>query len=133
MFTPPVWGKSALPSRTTFKWSPILVTVVENMPESVVLTSLEVEVKTVKKDVPKNDGSNDTKKIDVPARVMRVKVSGAPQCDCDGAVRDFQGRLQASALLGPRLENIRVSRDSEEVEGVDVFSYEITCVFKPGM
>jgi Tfp pilus assembly protein PilN len=114
------------------QWSPILMTVIENMPESVVLTSLEVERKTVKKKVPDEDDPEDMKEIEVPARVLRLSVRGGPQCNCDEDVRDFQDHLRTSALLGPKLEeNIRVSRDSQKIKDQDVFSYEITCVFKP--
>jgi Tfp pilus assembly protein PilN len=113
------------------QWSPILTTVVETMPESVVLTSLEVERDSIKKTVPTEDDPEKTKEIQVPIRVLRLNVSGGP--DCDEAVRDFQDRLRTSVLLGPKLENIQVSRDSETFKGQDIFSYEITCDFKPGL
>lgn len=113
------------------QWSPILMTVVENMAESVVLTSLEVEQKTVKKKVPDEDDPKDMKEIEVPARVLHLSVRGGPQRNCDEDVRDFQDRLRESALLGPKLENIIPSRESEKINGQDVFSYKITCVFKP--
>ncbi|OHB74797.1 MAG: hypothetical protein A2Z25_15590 [Planctomycetes bacterium RBG_16_55_9] len=115
------------------QWSPILATVIENMPESVMLTSLEAERNTIRKEVPKKNDSDETKEIEVPVRLLRLSVKGGPGCNCDEAVRDFQERLRTSALLGPRLENIRASRDSEKAGEQDVFSYEITCVFKPGL
>jgi hypothetical protein len=117
--------------RKCIQWSPILVTVVANMPESVVLTSLEVECKSVRKDVPKNDGSGETKQVEALVRVLRLRVTGAPRRDCDEAVKEYQERLRASALLGPRLENIRVSREPERMGDQDTFSYEIACIFKP--
>ena len=113
------------------QWSPVLTTVVENMPESVVLTSLEVERNSIKKTVPIGDDPGETKEIEVPIRVLRLNVSGNPLSNCDEAVRDFQDRLRTSALLGPKLENIRVQRDSEKYKGQDIFSYEIICDFKP--
>lgn len=113
------------------QWSPILTTVVENMPESVVLTSFEVERKSVKKKIPDKDDPKNKKEIEVPYRELRLSVWGEAQSNCDEDVRGFQDRLRTSALLGPKLDNIRVSRNSEKIEGRDVFSYEITCVFKP--
>lgn len=115
------------------QWSAILTMVVENMPESVVLTSLEVERNSIKKKVPIKDDPEDTKEIEIPVRVLRLSVRGGPGCNCDEAVRDFQDNLRTSALLEPRLDNIRVERDSEIVDGRDVFSYEIICLFKPGL
>lgn len=113
------------------QWSPILTTVVENMPESIILTSLEVERNSIKKNVPLEDNPEETKEIEVLIRILRLNVSGAPQSNCDEAVRDFQDRLRTSELLGPKLENIRVQRDSEKFKGQDIFSYEIICDFKP--
>lgn len=113
------------------QWSPILTTVIENMPDSVVLTSLEVKRNSVTKEVPSKDDPGKKEEIEVPARVLCLSVSGGPQCR--EAVRDFQDRLRRSALLGPRLENIIVSRNSETVKGQDVFSYDITCAFEPGL
>jgi hypothetical protein len=117
--------------KTYDQWSPILTTVIENMPESVVLTSLEVKRDSVKKEVPDKDDPEDTKEVEVPFRILSIVVSGGAQSNCDEAVRDLEDRLRASDLLGPMLEDTRVSRDSETIKGEDVFSYEITCVFKP--
>jgi hypothetical protein len=113
------------------QWSPILTTVVEKMPASVVLTSLKVERNAIKKKVPDKEDPEEMKEVKVPMRVLRLQVRGGPQCNCDEDVRDFQDHLRTSALLGPMLDNIRVSRDSEKIDDRDVFSYEITCVFKP--
>jgi Tfp pilus assembly protein PilN len=114
------------------QWSPILTTLMENMPDAVVLTSLEVEHSSVKKKVPKKDEPKQIEEIDVPVRTLRLSVSGGTAGNCDDAVRDFRDRLRSSAFLGPRLENIGVSQKSETLEGRDVVSYEISCVFKPG-
>lgn len=115
------------------QWSPILTTVVEHMPESVVLTSLEVKRNSTKIKIPNKEDPKETKEIEVPVRLLRLSVRGGPQCNCDEAVRDFQDHLRTSALLGPKLETIRISRNSETIDKQDVFSYEITCVFKPSM
>ncbi len=112
------------------QWSPVLVTLVENMPDSVMLTELEVKQHSVRKKVPKKDNPQEMIEKNVPIRILRMSVSGSPQHDCDKAVRDFRNRLRSSAFLGPKLENIGVSQESETLEGRDVASYEIECVFK---
>ncbi|HUV62522.1 MAG TPA: hypothetical protein VMW24_01425 [Sedimentisphaerales bacterium] len=113
------------------QWSPILTTLIENMPDSVVLTNIEVEQKSVKKKVPKPDDPQKTVEIDVLVKTLRLRVSSGSQRNCDEAIRDFRDRLRASAILGPRLENIAVAQESETRQGHDVVSYEISCVFKP--
>ena len=113
------------------QWSPVLVTLVENMPSSVMLAELEVRQDSVRKKIPKPDNPQEMMDSTVPVKILRMSISGGPQYDCNKEVRDFQDRLQASTFLGPKLENIVVSRESETLEGRDVASYEIDCVFKP--
>jgi len=112
------------------QWSPVLVTLVENMPDSVMLTELEVKQLSVRKKVPDKDNPQEMIEKSVPVRILQMTVSGSPQHDCDKAVRDFRNRLRSSAFLGPKLENIGVSQESETLEGRDVASYGIECVFK---
>jgi len=115
------------------QWSPILTTLIENMPDSVVLTSIEVEHNSVKKKVPKKDDPKKTVEVDVLARTLHLTVSGGSQRNCDEAVREYRDRLRASPFLGPKLENIAVAQQSETRQGRDVVSYEINCLFKPGL
>lgn len=115
------------------QWSPILTTLIENMPDSVVLTSIEVKHNSVKKKVPKKDDPKKTVEVDVLARILRLTVSSGTQRNCDEAVREYRDRLRASPFLGPKLENIAVAQQSETRQGRDVVSYEINCLFKPGL
>jgi Tfp pilus assembly protein PilN len=122
--------KSSIKRHT--QWSPVLTTLMENIPDSVVLNSLVVEHDTVRKKVPKENNPKKMEDIDVLVRVLRLTVSGGQQSDNDEAVRDFRDRIRASAFLGPRLEKIGVSQRSETVDGQDVVSYDINCILKPG-
>ena len=71
--------------------------------------------------------------ITVPVRTLRMIVFGSPWSNSDEVVRDFRDRLLASDSLGPRLQNIEVSQEFSTLEGQDVVSYEINCIFKPGL
>ena len=122
--------KSSLKRYT--QWSPVLTTLMENIPDSVVLNTLAVEHDTVKRKVPKEDDPQKMVDIDVLVRILRLSVSGGQQTNSDEAVRDFRDRLHASDFLGPRIESIGVSQKSETLDGQDVVSYEISCVLKPG-
>ena len=115
------------------QWSPVLATLVENMPDSVVLANLEVGQRSVKRKVPKKDDPKKIVEIDVLAKTLLVSVRGSPQSNCDQAVKDFRERLRSSASLSSKLENISVSQKSENLDGQDVVFYEINCVFKPGV
>jgi Tfp pilus assembly protein PilN len=115
------------------QWSPALATLIENIPDSVILNSLEIEHDLARKQVPMKDNPKKKVEISVPMRILRIGVSGGDQGNCDRAVKDFMDRLWASASLGPRLENIGHSQESTEQDGRNVISYEISCYFKPGL
>ncbi len=113
------------------QWSPVLTTLVKNMPDSVVLTELNVKQSSVKRKVPKKDDPKKMIDISIPVRTLQMNVCGSPQSNCDKAVRDFRDRLRSSAFLGPKLENIRVSQRFGTLESRDVVFYQIDCIFKP--
>ena len=115
------------------QWSPVLVTLVENMPNSLMLTKLEVKEHTVRKKVPKRDNPQEMTEKNVPVRTLRISVNGSPQHNCDKAVRDFRDSLWSSAFLGPKLDNVGVSQESATLEGKDIASYDIDCVFKASL
>jgi Tfp pilus assembly protein PilN len=115
------------------QWSPVLATLVENMPDSVVLTDLEVRQHFLKREVPQKDNPKRMIDIDIPVRTLRMSVRGRQQHNGDRAVRDFQDLLRSSDSLGPRLDNITVSQQSDTLEGREIVSYVIDCVFKPGL
>ncbi|MHC4323212.1 MAG: PilN domain-containing protein [Planctomycetota bacterium] len=114
------------------QWSPVLTTLMENIPDSVVLNSLIVKHDTVKRRVPKKDDPQKMVEVDVLVRILRLSVSGDHQTNNDEAVRDFRDRIRASDFLGPKLDKVGVSQKSETLDGQDVVSYEISCVLKPG-
>ena len=115
------------------QWSPVLTTLMENMPDSVVLTSLAIEHDSVRKKVPKKGNPKKKVEISVPVRILRLSVTGGHQSNCSQAVKDFMDRLWASASLGPKLEKISHSQEQAKMDGKQLVSYEIGCFFKPGL
>ena len=113
------------------QWTPILVALVQNMPDSMILTRLDVKQDSVRMKVPQEDNPEKMTDVTVPVRTLKMGVSGNPQYNCDKAVKDFRDRLRFSAFLGPKLEDIRVSKESDTLEGQDVVFYDIDCIFKP--
>jgi Tfp pilus assembly protein PilN len=115
------------------QWSPVLVTLVKNMPESVVLTSLDVKQRSTRIKVPQKDDPKKTIEVSVPVRSLQMTVAGRPESNSDEEIRDFSERLRSSSLLGPRLENIRVAQGIGKLKEEEVITYQIDCIFKPGM
>ena len=113
------------------QWSDVLVDIVENMPESMILAELEAKQNMVRRRVAK-DGDAETKvDVMVPLRTLSITVSGKSEYDCDRAVRDFSDRLRISKVLGPKLDDIRVSKSNlGRRKQRNFVSYQIDCVFK---
>jgi Tfp pilus assembly protein PilN len=115
------------------QWTPVLATLVENMPDSMVLTKLEVRQRSVRKRVPQKDNPEKMMEVNVPARVLGMNLCGKPQQSYGRAIRDFRDRLRSSKVLGPKLENINVAQETDRLDGQDVVSYQVECIFKPQM
>jgi Tfp pilus assembly protein PilN len=115
------------------QWSPVLVTLVKNMPDSVVLTALDVKQRAVKKKVPKKDDPSKVDMVSVPVRTLQMTVAARPQSKSDKEIRSFSEYLRSSSMLSSRLEDIRVSQGESMLDGRSVVSYQIDCIFKPGL
>jgi Tfp pilus assembly protein PilN len=116
-----------------FQWSPVLVTLVENLPDSVVLTNLEIKKTTLRKKPAKGE---TVKKGDIaiPVRTLKMRVSASPSSNSELEVRSFREKLRASKVLGPKLDDIIIaSQGHDTLDGRDVVCFDIDCVFKPGM
>lgn len=116
------------------QWSPILVTLAENLPDSVILTKLEVRQSSSKRKtvaIAESGKKADTQSV---VRTLKMSVSGNPSYNCDVEVRAFRDRLRASSTLGPKLDDVIIASQGHELlDGRDVITYDIDCVFKPGL
>jgi len=120
------------------QWSPILVTVAENMPAEVVLTELTATRAQVPRDLPEqnNPGKAAGKAAGkpvrgyVPQRTLVLNIRGNPLGNYDEAIIGFKDHLQSSPLLGPRLENKRYSQHVDRVGNDEVDSYVMEYIFK---
>jgi Tfp pilus assembly protein PilN len=121
---------SALKRHT--QWSSTLMTLIENLPDSVVVSSLDVKRSFLKRKATNADGRKINPNVAV--RTLRIKVSGNPSSNCDLEVGDFRDQLMASADLGPKLEDVIIASQGHEViDGSDAVTYDIECIFKPGL
>ena len=108
-------------------WSPVLETIVSNLPDSVILTRLDVKQKFVRKKVAKG---KTKKQVTVPVRTLKMNIIGSPYSNSDKAVRDFRDRLRFSSLLKSRIEDITVSQGFGVLGGQNIVSYDVSCIFK---
>jgi hypothetical protein len=123
------------------QWSPVLVSLVENLPESVVLSGLEVRQATVKKKAAAKSSSTGEKdkkdkKVDtnVTVRTLRMRICGNPNSDFDREIKAFRDRLLASNAIGGKIEDVVIaSQGNDTLDGRDVIAYDIDCIFKSGI
>ena len=115
------------------QWSPVLVTLVENLPDSVMLTSLDVKQRSTRIKVPKKDNPKIMIDVSVPLRTLQMKVAAKPHTNCDEAIKEFSDVLRSSSLLGPKLENIRIAQSLVKLGEQEIVSYQIDCTLKPGL
>jgi len=115
------------------QWSGILAALAKDMPDSIILTQLLVKENFIRKNVPKKDEPQKMIDISVPVRILQIRVSGNQKDNCDEAVREFENRLRSSTSLGPRIEDIKVSKEVDTRSGNDLACYEIDCTFKPSL
>jgi hypothetical protein len=113
-----------------YQWSPVLVTLAEEMPDSVVLTDLQVEHKSVLKEIPKKNNPDRMTTVDVAVTKLIIWINNQGQGDYDEQVKDFRDRLYASDSLGSKIDQITFSRDAENNNGTELVSYRIECSFK---
>lgn len=117
------------------QWSPVLVAIVQNLPESVVMNNLEVRQSSITRKSVAKAGDNKDKQADtsVAVRILRLRVSGNPSYDCDREIKTFRDRLRASNVLGPKLEDVVIaSQGHDTLDGREIVAYDIDCIFKPG-
>jgi hypothetical protein len=114
------------------QWSPVLDTLADSLPASLVLTRLEVKQDFTKVKVPTEEGTGNAPDITVPVRKLQLSVCGGARQKYE-VVREFRDRLRLSKVLGPRLQDIIVAQKPDKLDGQDVVSYEINCLFRPGL
>ena len=122
---------------THTQWSPILVSLVQNLPNSAVLNSLEVKQTLINKKasaIAEKDKKDKTADTSVIVRTLRMRLCGNPNSDFDREIKAFRDRLLASDVIGTKLEDVVIaSQTNDTMDGRNVISYDIDCIFKPGI
>jgi hypothetical protein len=115
------------------QWTPILIEIVKSMPDSILLTGIDIKQDTVKKKVPSKNKGEGMVDVVVPVRILQIDARENSGFGHEQSIRDFQDSLRSSAVFSPRLDNINVSQEVDTFKGQDVVSYQINCAFKPGL
>ena len=115
------------------QWSPVLETILKNMPDSLALTVLEVKEEGKKVKKPKEGEPGKMVDVSVPVKTLRMGMVANSQNSYDVAVKRFRTSLIEDSWLGPKLDDIRVAQEFDKVEGRQMVSYQIFLIFKPSL
>jgi len=114
------------------QWSPVLVTLAENMPAGMVMSRLAAETRQSRQIVLKDNDPNQPVNVTISKKVLVLDLAGSPGGNYDGVVRAYGDRLKSAPVLGPRLENIVHSQKPGEFGDVKTVIYTMELVFKAG-
>lgn len=113
------------------QWSQVIESVVNNIPDSMILTKLEAQQKPLKIKKTADDNSKKTTTTNATVRTLTITINGNWGINYDKEVQEFKNKLSSSPAIGPYLSKIKVSRKSQELENKETTRYEIDCTFKP--
>lgn len=113
------------------QWTDILITALQHMPDSLVLTRMSAEQRIERAKVPNPNKPGEKMDIAIPARTLTLNLGTALGSNADSDIREFRDKLRYSSVLAPKLEDIVVSQQGDSASGREIISYEIKCIFKP--
>jgi len=112
------------------QWSPIFTTLAQNMPEEMIITSLEAERKNTAVIIPSQNNPETNIRLSIPKRSLVIDVAGKKNLDHDASVMMLRNGLAGSAALADKLEDVVISHGAGAAAGEDAVSYEVVCVFE---
>jgi hypothetical protein len=114
------------------QWSPVLETLVENMPGELIMNNLTAANKHVKETVVRNNDPNRPANVTVSKRTLALDISGIEPGDYEGIVGEYRDLLKSPDLLGPQLVDIDFSQKPGGTGDDKTVSYTMDFIFKSG-
>jgi hypothetical protein len=116
---------------TFLQWSPILVTLSEDMPSKMIMNRLATQcISSRRTKTKKNTDPNKPASIFVPERTMVMNISGSKPGSYDTIVQQYQERLNLSPALRPKLKDIIPSKEAATIGTDQTESYVMNIIFK---
>jgi hypothetical protein len=109
------------------QWSPVLITLVENMPRGMVMNALRAD-STIERQ--RAAGENEPKAT--IKRKLVIDISGTERRDYNDDIDKYSKRLKSSPELGPKLEKIEFAQKPGTSGDINTVSYTMNLMFKPG-
>jgi Tfp pilus assembly protein PilN len=112
------------------QWSPVLQALAENIPASLVLSSLDIKTEIVTRVVPQRKNPSRQIPVQAPKRMLYIGLYGRRNRGSDEAVLRLLSALNESSVLKDRADNIRLIAQATD-KRKNVMNYVIECAFKP--
>jgi hypothetical protein len=113
------------------QWSPVLMTLVQNLPEGVTFNGLAVVQEKIRQKIPQKDDPQKSIYVAKYKYTLRITADTDNTIEGGAAVQSFIQRLRQADALASKIEDIRIaSNQSVNAETGDFVRYEIDCVFK---
>ncbi len=109
------------------QWSPVLVTLAENMPRGMIMNGLRAESTIDRQRVAGEKDPKSTVK-----RTLVIDISGTERRDYGDEIANYSRRLKSSSVLGPKLEKIEFSQKPGSTGEINTVSYTMNLMFKFG-
>jgi hypothetical protein len=109
------------------QWSPVLITLAENMPRGMIMNALRAECTVERQRVAGEKDPKSTIK-----RTLILDISGTERRDYGDDIENYSRRLKTSKGLGPKLEDIVVSQKPGSTGDINTVSYTMNLMFKSG-
>ena len=94
------------------QWSPILVTLAENMPDPMIMRNLIAQSQNIRRTTRKKNDPKKPVNIPIPERSLVMNISGTKSGSYDKTVQQYQERLNTSPVLKPKLKDIIPSKEA---------------------
>jgi len=111
------------------QWTPVLVTLIENLPEKLFLEKLTLDTYPLQTEVPKRSDPLEFVSVDVPKSIVFIDLYSHLADDDIKNVQDYIEQLNSLESFREKIDSIRpLTQITDEHEGVK--RYSIKCVFK---
>jgi len=110
------------------QWSPVLVALVESLPEEVTIDSLELKRSQIRHKIPLKTNPSLTEEITLYQYTLQIVAYSESGSE---AIQKYLMQLRNSEALVSNIENIQlVSQKSVSAGKTDQIHYELECTFK---
>lgn len=114
------------------QWTPVLMTLVKNMPPKMVMSELRAETATDRKRSAGGGSSNRSKNVTITKRKLVLNISGSELGDYNREIESYSNRLKSSPELKPILEGIELKQNPSNTGDINTVSYTMIFEFKTG-